>query len=512
MLQARYRIEHLVARSGMGAVYRATDLRFGNTVALKQVLAADHSVRDDIHQAFEREARLLNKLRHPSLPVVHDYFETGEGGQYLVMQFIEGDDLGQMLRLKSQPFPIVQVSQWADELLDALEYLHGQDPPVIHRDIKPANLKLTAGGRVCLLDFGLAKDSGGQSIYGFTKEYAPYEQIQGEGTDPRTDLYSLAASLYTLVTGKLPPDALARARSVMSQATDPLKLAHLQNPKVPLALAGVLNRALAINPDDRFPSASEMRAGLVAAVRERVENLSEISGAADDLTVVRAKPRRVFINLVSEKAAENSQTKLIETGDGHEKQALQATIDSRPPATLNVADEEGRKVLESATAPGGYIEGEPEVKSHRSPVLAWSRRLLLVVLIIVGSIYALRAWKIIQAYDAFKQAAQLAALQTDDARRKALDKYVEALALCRAGKSSIGEADTLRSIGRVHYELGDKKTSLEYYNQALSIYQAKGDYRLQAETLQNIGLVYSDLGNNQKAQSYYQMAQALSSH
>ena len=119
---------------------------------------------------------------------------------------------------------------WADQLLDALDYLHTQDPQIVHRDIKPQNLKLTSRGQIILLDFGLAKGQAGEisrvttaaSIFGYTPNYAPLEQIQGLGTDTRSDLYSLGATLYHLMTGVKPPDALTRAAALVNGQPDPL--------------------------------------------------------------------------------------------------------------------------------------------------------------------------------------------------------------------------------------------------------------------------------------------------
>jgi serine/threonine protein kinase len=136
----------------MGAIYEAIDQRLGNRVALKQTLVSG----TQLDKAFEREAKLLARLHHPVFPTVSDYFADGEG-QFLVMQFIPGDDLATLLDRQGGPFPPDQVMHWSDQLLDALDYLHTQEPPVIHRDIKPQNLKLTPRGRIILLDFGLAK-------------------------------------------------------------------------------------------------------------------------------------------------------------------------------------------------------------------------------------------------------------------------------------------------------------------------------------------------------------------
>src|SRR5262245_11895788 len=167
-----------------------------------------------------------------------------------------------------------QVLRWADQLLDALEYLHSHQPPIVHRDIKPQNLKLTEQGDVILLDFGLAKgaaaemsqmgDSMGESLPGFTHHYAPLEQILGTGTDPRSDLYALAATIYRLITGSVPSDALTRAAAALERQPDPLRPANILNEQVPEAVAAVLTHALAQLPDNRPANASETRQALRA--------------------------------------------------------------------------------------------------------------------------------------------------------------------------------------------------------------------------------------------------------
>ncbi|MFM9903407.1 MAG: serine/threonine protein kinase [Pyrinomonadaceae bacterium] len=261
-LQQRYRIDKQIGQGGMGAVYVATDERFGSTVAIKETLCMD----DNFRKAIEREARLLNSLKHSALPRVSDHFEE-DNGQFLVMEYIPGDDMGSMLDPEKQAFPVERVMKWADQLLDALDYLHNQEMPVIHRDIKPQNLKVTPRGDVILLDFGLAKgnptDAGhntaAKSIFGYSRSYASLEQIQGTGTDPRSDLYSLAATLYHLLTNTVPEDALTRAMAVLSQKPDPLIPANVVNPDVPRGVAGVLQKALALNADERPHSAVDMR-------------------------------------------------------------------------------------------------------------------------------------------------------------------------------------------------------------------------------------------------------------
>ena len=261
VLQQRYRIDKQIGQGGMGAVYIATDERFGSTVAIKETLFMD----DNYRKAIEREARLLNSLKHAALPRVSDHF-LEENVQFLVMEYIPGEDLSHMLE-SGVTFEIDRVLKWADQLLDALDFLHNQSVPVIHRDIKPQNLKLTARDQIILLDFGLAKgnptDAGHQtaakSIFGYSRNYASLEQIQGTGTDPRSDLYSLAATLYHLSTGVPPEDALTRAMAVLSNRPDPLRLASSIRPEIPDGVAVILHKALSLNADDRPAAANTMR-------------------------------------------------------------------------------------------------------------------------------------------------------------------------------------------------------------------------------------------------------------
>jgi serine/threonine protein kinase len=272
LLQNRYLVVRLLGQGGTGAVYEAVDRKFGNPVALKEICSTHRQLR----HAFAHEARLLNRLRHGGLPVVMDYF-AGEGRQFLVMQFIPGQDLEQLLAARlargQGPFAFPQVLDWADQLLDVLEYLHAQEPPVIHRDIKPQNLKLTPRGEVILLDFGLAKGmiaklaQADRSLCGYTPHYAALEQIRGVGTDARSDLYSVAATLYHLLTGERPPDAMARAAAQLLGQSDARRPVNELNSRVPAVVAAVLARALSPHPDERPASAAIMRQTLRNAGR-----------------------------------------------------------------------------------------------------------------------------------------------------------------------------------------------------------------------------------------------------
>ncbi|MCB1023498.1 MAG: serine/threonine protein kinase [Acidobacteria bacterium] len=266
ILQERYRIGKQIGQGGMGAVYIATDERFGSTVAIKETLFTDEHFK----KAFKREARLLNSLKHSALPKVSDHF-IEDNRQYIVMEYIGGQDLFEMMEKSGHAFSESEVIAWTKQLLDALEYLHDQENPVIHRDIKPQNLKLTSHGQVVLLDFGLAKGNptdanhktAANSIFGYSRNYASLEQIQGTGTDPRSDLYSLAATVYHLITGMPPADALTRVMLVLNEEDDPLRPAS-EVAAVDKELCALLTRTMSLNANQRPQSASEMREMILA--------------------------------------------------------------------------------------------------------------------------------------------------------------------------------------------------------------------------------------------------------
>ena len=272
ILQSRYRVIQSLGKGGMGAVYEAIDLRLGHTVALKQTLTNDEAQ----WKQFEREARLMAWLNHPALPRVSDYFTEGHRA-FFVMQYVEGRDLAEILAQQPGPLPRHAVIAWADQLLDALIYLHTHERQIIHRDIKPHNLKVTHGGQIILLDFGLAKtqtaDPSGSlsctSVFGYTPRYAPLEQIQDLGTSPQSDIYALGATLYHLLTGVKPPDALARATALVSSRPNPLTPANEINEAVGADLAAILTRAMAQNPAERYASAAEFRDALRQIGRPR---------------------------------------------------------------------------------------------------------------------------------------------------------------------------------------------------------------------------------------------------
>jgi eukaryotic-like serine/threonine-protein kinase len=182
----------------------------------------------------------------------------GGGSAYLVMDFVEGEDLEHRLERNGSPLPEAQVVAWLNQVCDALEYLHNQQPPVIHRDIKPANIKVTPAGKAVLVDFGIAKlfDPNLRTSVGaraYTSGYSPPEQYGRGATDPQSDVYALGATAYHLLTGLLPPDSM----DIVSGGADPLPPAHQVNAPVSPRVSAALARAVQLNRVDRWKSVAE---------------------------------------------------------------------------------------------------------------------------------------------------------------------------------------------------------------------------------------------------------------
>ena len=256
VLENRYRIVSLLGQGGMGAVYRAWDLNLRVPVALKENLDLSTVSREQ----FEREALLLAQLNHPNLPRVTNHFTVAGQGQYLVMEFIDGQDLQQVLDARgrlteAEAVPIIS------QIASALAYLHSRPEPVIHRDIKPANIKITSDNRAVLVDFGIAKQfaadtkttRGAQAV---TPGFSPPEQYGLGTTDARSDIYATGATLYALLTGATPVESVSR----LAGATLPPP-AQLTPP-----VAAAILRAMEMEPNNRFQAAQEFARALVSPV------------------------------------------------------------------------------------------------------------------------------------------------------------------------------------------------------------------------------------------------------
>lgn len=258
LLHKRYRIVEILGQGGMGSVYRAVDENLGVDVAVKENLFTT----DEYARQFRLEAVILANLRHPNLPRVSDHFVVGDQGQYLVMDFIEGEDLRQRME-RLGTISEEDAIQIGAAICDALAYLHSRKPPILHRDIKPGNVKITPEGHIYLVDFGLAKVVQGSQVTttgarAMTPGYSPPEQYGTARTDPRTDIYSLGATLYAALSGVIPEDGLARAMD-NAQLT-PLRK---RNPKVSRRLAAAIEKAMAVDPADRFQTAEEFKKALL---------------------------------------------------------------------------------------------------------------------------------------------------------------------------------------------------------------------------------------------------------
>src|SRR5262245_41947136 len=321
ILAGRYRITRLVARGGMGAVYQAEDTRLGGApVAVKEMSSS--FVRGDT-EAFERavadfrrEAAMLARLRHPHLPRVSDQFDE-EGKYYLVMEFIAGRTLLDILRQVGGRLPIDQALGYSDQLCDVLAYLHSQNPPIIYRDLKPSNVMvvgdgdqgLGVGGRelgreapnpqppspnpqLVLIDFGIARfyrpdQAGDTAIYG-TTGYAPPEQYGRGQTDARTDIYALGVLLHQMLTGHDPtstPFALPPPRTL--------------NPAIPTHVADAIARATAADREARFADIAAFRAALHTPAAPAQQVAQRSGGAAIySAPAAHTSPRRRGSGLV----------------------------------------------------------------------------------------------------------------------------------------------------------------------------------------------------------------------
>lgn len=308
VLKGRYRV---IDPLGTGAVYEAFDSIRKANVALKEILIDSEKVpaiteRENLKRAFADRAKILAEVKHESLPQIRGYFSEFDR-QYLVVELISGDDAGALLTKNEKPISFSEAANWADQLLDALDYLHTLQPaPIVHGDVRPANVKLNARGRIKLLGFDITESAeaktrtmvGSQAADAENLSYQSLEQILRvvdpkirkefidshkeksdkilkQTADARSDIYALGATLYHLTTGQMPVDALERARAIWADEFDPLPTAQELNPAIPAEVSEVLVKALEIEPEKRFGSAMEMRQAFQTAVARAQERETE---------------------------------------------------------------------------------------------------------------------------------------------------------------------------------------------------------------------------------------------
>ena len=270
IINNRYRIVKLLGQGGYGAVYRAWDLNLNHVCALKE--NQERSI--EAKQQFENEAKTLATLSHPNLPRVTDHFFIQGFGQYLVMDFVDGEDLESLLELRGK-IEEKQSIAWICQISNALLYLHSQNPPVIHRDIKPANIRITPEGKAILVDFGLVKlySPNHQTMVGargITPGFAPPEQYGKGITDTRTDIYALGATLYAMLTGRTPIESIQRI------AGEKLPLVETVNHQISPSVSNSIRIAMELIPINRF------------------QNIGEFKTALTSFTSRHAKPQQVF--------------------------------------------------------------------------------------------------------------------------------------------------------------------------------------------------------------------------
>ena len=287
LLSSRYRIKSVLGQGGMGAVYLAEmEALGGKKIAVKEMELKGFS-REELAQAvqqFNKEASFLANLDHPNLVPVTDFFIEGEK-HYLVMAYVKGETLQQRLKRFGRPFGWEQVKVWAEPLVEVLHYLHTQNPPILFRDLKPSNIMIEESGRLRLIDFGIARTAqAGDRTSTFlqgtgTSGFSPIEQYGGgQSTDQRSDIYALGATLYYLLTGKIPPDAVAR----ISQGKELIPPSQLQQ-GLPKELDDLLIKSLSVKQHDRQGSMAEFRSQM-QAIRAPLDT----EGATEDFGALPA--------------------------------------------------------------------------------------------------------------------------------------------------------------------------------------------------------------------------------
>jgi serine/threonine protein kinase len=274
LLHKRYVVMQTIGQGGMAAVYQARDTRKGTLCAIKEMSLSTvtSDERPQAIQNFLAEAKILSRLNHPNLPVFTDFF-TEDARHFLVMEYIDGSTLEELLDRNGHPFSERRVLGWARQLCDVLEYLHSQQPPVIFRDMKPGNIMLSRTGRIKLIDFGIArlfKGRGSQDtqLLG-TPGFAPPEQYGSAQTDERSDIYSLAMTLYQLMTCSI------------SEKGFGLSDVHSKFPHISPPVARALEKATAMRVEDRYESIVVFRRALLGIDTFRFENGGEATTAEE---------------------------------------------------------------------------------------------------------------------------------------------------------------------------------------------------------------------------------------
>jgi len=288
IIKNRYRIEDLLGQGGFGSVHKGRDQALEIPVAVKMLF--DNS--PDLVKLFQLEAKILARLKHPNLPRVTDYFSEGNR-HFLVMDYIDGRDLQSILDGSGKYLDYIDVCRWMDQILNALDYIHKRD--IVHRDVKPGNIRINSSGIATLVDFGIAKKgsrlltapgAGGA----FTMFMAPPEQCNSSGkTTPASDVYSVGATMYYLLTYHFPADAVSR---LMGRTMDS---PETYNQKIPPALSNVIIKAMSLVPRDRYKSAEIMKIEIRNSIKIQSPNATShetVGSTVAPISIFRREIRR----------------------------------------------------------------------------------------------------------------------------------------------------------------------------------------------------------------------------
>jgi serine/threonine protein kinase len=388
-LGGRYEIEELLGQGGMSAVYKAMDPNLKRIVAVKMIHA--HLSNDPgFVMRFEEEAAAVAKLRHPYIVQVYD-FDHDDGTYYMVLEFVPGETLQDYLKRLNKDeryLPTKQAIHFAANVSDAIDYAHLRG--LIHRDIKPANVMINVQGEAILMDFGIAKIIGGQkhtatgAVVG-TAMYMSPEQIKGEQPDRRTDIYSLGVTLFEMVSGHPPFEADSAMTLMMMHVNDPVPDLRRINPEVPDGLVGIINKALAKDPDERYQTAAQM----ATALRNLQASLT--AGASTGLT----PPEATFIEQSSAGSFTDGAT-MIEPAGGDvispEGTLIEPTpIPTEPPmesASRSVATSTGQSRMRPA--PAEQVPGAPpsQKRSLPLPLIGGGIIVVLGLICLIGGYFA----------------------------------------------------------------------------------------------------------------------------
>ncbi len=414
--EGRYRIDNEFPHEGAGAVYDAYDTVSETRVVVREVpvklnKVATVSQIENLNIAFADQAKMLIAIKHDSLMHVRDFFSE-VGRQYLVMESVDGDDLRELLGRQKGPFPVSDVTSWAHQLLEALHCLHTNRTPIIHQNVRPENIKLNSDGKVKLTAFGLicSGDSGVHDTVsengpeGLSIAYSPLEQIWygldaasqkvitnkydesserilKEDLDARSDIYSLGATLYHLITARPPADALERSIEILEGRSDPLRSPNKIDPAIPLEVSDVIVKAMEIKREYRFDSALIMRQVLRTALirvqeREAEEALEQreaaneirlaqqgkqhnvAAGLVDETEQIKAQLREAEAKrLLAEQRAAEAERKL------HESEAARFALPEHRVTIANLDDD-----LLGLLSPSPHISEVPKILYDKTPL------------------------------------------------------------------------------------------------------------------------------------------------